>query len=246
MDLSSYGSSSFDTARLKRMLGGVVVALAVIGGATTFIVLTSKKASAVTQEDEPIAVELAKEPEPEPEPEPPPPELKPVAAKAGPRLPKIEVPKDISSEKPDEKEPVKTEATGDPLQGAEPGGGGTAKVGSLEPPPPPPPPPPPAAAPEKKAPIRVTEDMPKPEILSKPPAWEYPGDAKAAGIDGKVFVLYFIELDGTVKQAKAVKGPDELKAACETYTKQLRFKPYVYGGEALRLRQMQTCTFKLN
>jgi protein TonB len=245
MDFSTWTTRSADAVRLKRLFAGGVVGMLLLVAGGAFIVLTSNH-EAVAKEEEIVAVELAKEPEPEPEvePEPPPPVEKAApAARPGPRLPKIETPTEISNEKPEEKNPAPNTGSGDPLLGAEPGGGGTdpkAPEAAVVAPPKAVEPPKPAV----KRPVRISEDMPPPVVIEEiaPP---YPPDARAAGIEGVVAVRVLVGTDGMVKSTKVLKGPPELAPACEVAAKAWRFKPYVVDGEPTAFVKLKICRYRL-
>ncbi|HEV8248134.1 MAG TPA: hypothetical protein VGP93_20305, partial [Polyangiaceae bacterium] len=117
MDLSTWTTRGADRARAKRLTAGVFVGILLLCAGGTFIALTSKTVEAA-QEEDPVAVELAKSPEPEPEPEPPPPAAKLEAPK--PHAPKLSVPTTISDEKPEEKDPVKNDTSDEPEEKAPP------------------------------------------------------------------------------------------------------------------------------
>ena len=72
-----------DVLRVKRLLIGAGVGLAMVFGGIAFVVLTSSQAAAETEEEDAkvVEVQLAKEPEPEPEPPPPPPPVLPKVIK---------------------------------------------------------------------------------------------------------------------------------------------------------------------
>jgi protein TonB len=221
----SWTSNPADKVRRNRLLVGYMIGASTVGAGIAFVVLTSSANVAAQEEEDAkvVEVQLAKEPEPEPEPEPPPPELKPQRAPSGgPRLPKIETPTTISSDKLAEKD-VKpsTAGSGDPYEkGSGDGTGGPSKA-VVEPAPAPPPPP----APKLNKPRPISEDDVPPEPIGADVRPEYPPEAKAAGIEGVVLVRYVVTETGEVKDVKAVKGPPELFAACIAAVKALRFKP---------------------
>jgi protein TonB len=247
MDLSTWTTRNADAVRMKRLFAGGVVGVMLLVAGGAFIVLTSTHEAAAKEEDI-VAVELAREPEPEPEPEPAPEPPPPVekaapAARPGPRLPKLEVPTEVSNDKPEEKDPAPNTGTGDPLQGATPGGGGTdpkAPEAAVVEPPKPTVPPKPAA----KKPVRISEDMPPPVVLEDV-APSYPPEARAAGIEGVVAVRVLVGTDGVVKSTKVLKGPPELAPACEAAAKQWRFKPYLLDGEPTAFVKMKICRYRL-
>lgn len=75
---------------------------------------------------------------------------------------------------------------------------------------------------------------------------EYPKVAKAAGLQGKVFVLAFINENGGVDDAKVVKGIgggcDE--AAAEA-VKKTKFKPGKDKGQNVKIKMPLSITFKI-
>jgi protein TonB len=248
MDLSTWTTRGGDALRTRRLIAGGGVGLMLIGGGLGFIVLTSKSVNAAIEED-PVAVQLAEEPEvePEPEPEPPPPpepEPQKEAPKPGPRMPTLEIPTEISDDKPDEKDPSNSAGEGDPLKGAVRGGGGKAAERAVVEAPVPDKPPEPPPAPKPRKPVRITEDMPKPVVLGDG-NYEYPASAKASGIEGTVAVRVLVGESGTVVSTKVLKGPPELAPACEAAAKQWRFQPYLVDGVPTKFIKLKICRFRL-
>lgn len=226
MAFESWTSSPADKVRRNRLLFGYVIGASTVGAGIAFVVLTSSANVAAQEEEDAkvVEVQLAKEPEPEPEPEPPPPpNAKPHVATGGPRLPKIETPTAITSERPEEKDAKPSAAgSGDPYEkGSGDGTGGPAKA-VVEPAPAAPPPPP---APKLDKPRPISEDDAPPEMIGSDVRPDYPAEAKAAGIEGVVLVRYVVSETGEVKDVKAVKGPPELFSVCVAAVKALRFKP---------------------
>jgi TonB family protein len=222
MDFDSWTVRRVDTLRVRRLLLGWVVGAISVTAAMAFIILSSKGTAAAEEEDEgPIEVSLAKEAEPPPPPPPPPPPSdKP---KAAPK-PHLASPMAVPDDKPAEKDPTPQQQVveeEDDKPAAEPAIASAA--------PPPPPPPVVRAKPQVKKPIRLTEDMPKPvQLVSDTP--RYPPEAKAAGIEGVVIVKYIIAEDGSVRDAKVLKGPPELEAACLESVRKWRFQPIIVDG----------------
>jgi periplasmic protein TonB len=223
MDFDSWTVRSVDTLRVRRLvvgwlLGGISVALAM-----AVLVLTSKGSAAMEEEEEaPIEVALAKEAEPPPPPPPPPP---PTDKPKAPPRPRLASPVAVPDDKPAEKEPTPQQAVVEEEEEkpAEPAIASAA--------PPPPPAPVVRAKPQVKKPIRLTEDMPKPvQTVMKTP--DYPAAAKAAGVEGVVIVKYIIAEDGSVRDAKVLKGPPELADACLAAVRTWRFQPIVVDGAA--------------
>lgn len=237
MQFESISVQAVDTLRLRRLFVGWVAGAISVALGMAFIIATSKGAAAVEEEDDgPIEVALAKEAEPPPPPPPPPPaQDKP---KPAPR-PKLASPLAVPDDKPAEKEPEKKQLVAEDEEDhhAEPA------VASAAPPPPPPPPvvqPKPAV----KKPIRLTEDMPKPvQTVMKTP--EYPAAAKAEGIEGVVIVKYVIAEDGSVRDAKVLKGPPELADACLTAVRTWRFQPIIVDGSAVAVVRIARFPFHI-
>jgi len=112
-------------------------------------------------------------------------------------------------------------------------------------------PPPPVNRETTKEPryFRVVEDMPNPiggieGIMSK---IIYPEIAKKAGIEGRVFILAFVDKYGSVTKAKVVQGigggcdEEALKAVEET-----KFNPGKQRGKPVNVQITVSVFFKLN
>lgn len=221
MNFETWTVRRHDAARTRRLFVGWIVGAIGVAASLAFIVLSSKGAAAQVEEEEgPIEVQLAKEPEPAAPPPPPPPALdKP---KPQVQRPRMASPLTVPDDKPAEKDPTPQQlAPEEPVEEA------PAPIASAAPPPP-------VAAVVKpkvvaKKPVRLTEDMGKPEqLVMKTP--EYPAAAKTAGIEGVVIVKYVIAEDGSVRDVKALKGPPELQQACVDAVKQWRFRPVLVDG----------------
>jgi protein TonB len=235
MDFDSWTVRRVDTQRVRRLalgwvIGGISVALAM-----ALLILTSKGQAATEEEDEgPIEVALAKEPAPPPPP-PPPPSDKPKA----PPKPRLASPLAVPDDKPAEKDPVPQQAVVEEEEEkpAEP-----APIASVAPPAP-------TAAvvrpkPQVKKPIRLTEDMAKPvQTVMKTP--DYPAAAKAAGIEGVVIVKYIIAEDGSVRDAKVLKGPPELADTCLAAVRTWRFQPVIVDGAAVAVVRVARFPFRI-
>lgn len=97
--------------------------------------------------------------------------------------------------------------------------------------------------------LAFAEEMPKPiggvEAIYKH-ITSYPNAAMAAGIEGKVYVLAFINENGTVDKVKVVKGIgggcDEaaVKAVRET-----KFTPGKAKGKAVKVKTSLAIVFKI-
>lgn len=100
----------------------------------------------------------------------------------------------------------------------------------------------------------VVEDWPQfpggMEALSKHLANDiaYPEEARAGGVEGRVFVEFVVEKDGSLSNVKTVKG---IGAGCEIEAVRAlqnapSFKPGSQRGRAVRVRMVIPVTFKLN
>jgi len=216
MDFDTWTPSKLDTLRVKRLVVGYVVGSIAVVLTGALIFLSSPNAAAKEEEEPEIEAQLAREPELEPEPEPPP------AAEEKPKpKPKLQIPVEIPKTAPKEAEPVAAPKDDpDPFEEKPAAPVETARPAVVEAPKPAPPKP----VEKPKGPTRVLEDDTPPEPLSqnKP---EYPFSAKAAGIEGVVVVKYTVSESGAVTDAKVLKGPPELTAACLAAVKTWRFKP---------------------
>ena len=113
------------------------------------------------------------------------------------------------------------------------------------------PPPPPAKEEKSEEPTYfiAVEEMPQPigGIAAIQSKIVYPEIAKRAGVEGRVYVLAFVDRDGNVTKAKILKGIgagcDEaaLKAVEET-----KFKPGKQRGKPVNVQVSVPVFFKLN
>jgi protein TonB len=242
MDFDAWDRTRVDALRVKRLLIGYVLGALGVTAAMAFVFLTSKGASAIEEEEDPIEAQLVKEPEPEPEPEPPPPQAQPEKPK--PRVPKVVTPVEIPKEAPKEAEvkaPIPEDD--DPFGGKDAPTEPSAKPAVVEAPKPPPPP---KIAPleKPKGPIRVTEDVTPPTAISQTQP-EFPAAVKAAGIDGVVTVKFVVTETGQVTDVKVLKGPPELHAVCLAAVKSWRFKPAVLDGKPVAVVQVRRFKFRI-
>ncbi|HEU5076492.1 MAG TPA: TonB family protein [Polyangiaceae bacterium] len=244
MDFNSWQTSAGDPVRRKRLLAGYTVGAIAVAGFATFITLTASGVVAAPEEEEVVDVSFADEPEEKVEPEPEPaPEPEPQVQAPGPRMPTLETPVEVPEAAPEEAEPSKDAGEGgDPYANA--GGGGKGPPLAKAEPAAPPPPPPPAPKAKAAGPIRVTENVTPPVSVSQP-APAYPAAAKAAGVEGTVIVKYAVGTDGAVTVAKAVRGPAELRAACEATVKSWRFKPALLDGAAVSVWRIARFPFRI-
>lgn len=204
----------------------------------------------VVEEDAPIdalLVDAPEEPPPPPEPVIPEPAPAALALAPGPRVQRVEMPKEIPTAAPEKDAPAPSGPTdgasayeGPAGGGGPPGGTGTALAAA------PPPPPPPKAPPPrpKAAPPPIPEEITPPKSISmKSPA--YPAAAKSAGIEGTVVVAYTVGENGSVTEARVVKGPPELAAACLDAVRAWRFSPAMSGGRAVSVKRSARFPFRL-
>jgi protein TonB len=235
MNFETWTVKRHDAARTRRLIVGWIVGAIGVAASLAFIVFSSTGAAAHEEEEEegPIEVQLAKEAEPPP---PPPPESfeKP---KQAPR-PRVASPLSVPEDKPAEKDPTPQQLAAEEPEEERPA---PAVVSAA---PPPPPPPVVKEKPTVRKPLRLTEDMPKPEQISmKTP--EYPAAAKTAGIEGVVIVKYVIAEDGSVRDVKALKGPAELQQSCVDAVKQWRFRPILIDGSPVAVVRVARFPFHI-
>jgi protein TonB len=239
MDFDTWAPSGVDGLRVKRLAIGYVVGAIAVAATGALIFLTSPNASANEDEEPEIEVQLAKEPEPEPEPPPPP----PAEEKPKPK-PRVKIPVEIPKEEIKEAEPV-VQKSNEPDPFDQPK---TTEIVEA---------PKPAVVEAPKAvvapkvekpagPTRVLEDDTPPALIGPQTKPEYPSSAKAAGIEGVVVVKYVISDTGVVTDAKVIKGPPELHAACLAAVKSWRFKPALdVSGKPKAVTKMARFPFKL-
>src|SRR5690606_11925106 len=77
---------------------------------------------------------------------------------------------------------------------------------------------------------------------------KYPKQARIAGIEGKVWVQFVIEKDGSVSDVQVVKGihPDVDKEARRVLENAASFIPGHQRGRPVRVRKMMPVVFKLD
>jgi len=96
----------------------------------------------------------------------------------------------------------------------------------------------------RSQPIRVTEDVTPPRSISMS-APGYPPEAKAAGVEGTVFVEYVVNENGAVTNVKAVRGPPELMAVCVAAVQSWRFTPAIKDGQAVAVHRLARFPFRI-
>lgn len=245
MDFDAWTKRAGDPIRRRRLVLGYVVGVATVTALGAFVVLTSSKASAREDEEPVIEAQLAKEPEPELPPEPveaP----KAQAPKPPPPKPALKTPVEVPQEPLKEAEADKAQLAeeADPFQRNE-------KVEEPKPAepavvePPPPPPPKPAPKPERKGPIRVTEDVTPPVPNGTQARPEYPADAKARGVEGVVLVKYVVSEAGVVTDAEVIKGPPEFASVCLAAVRSWRFQPALLDSKPVAVVRVARFPFKI-
>jgi protein TonB len=99
----------------------------------------------------------------------------------------------------------------------------------------------------------VVEDQPEPqggmqafyEYVGK--NMKYPSQARRMGIEGKVFVQFVVDKDGTISQVQAIKG---IGAGCDEEAVRVlqnapKWKPGKQRGRPVRVRMVLPITFRL-
>ncbi len=73
---------------------------------------------------------------------------------------------------------------------------------------------------------------------------QYPGDAKQSRVSGSVVVEVTVDVCGRVMNARALSGPDELRAASVSAARRWRFSPTRLSGRPVKV--IGTITFNFN
>jgi TonB family protein len=255
MDFDSWTNRIVDVERRRRLTLGYfvgVVATSCVGAALAFATPPE-----IVEEEEPniLDVALVEEPEPEieaePEPEPEPEPAAPEPPLQAPVVPEIETPEEI----PDAA-PVEAEPTAAPDEGGDPFAQGGAVRGPArtpreavvaEAPVPVPVPIKPSLKP-KSGPIRMSaETEPPRELGVASGVGAYPASAKAAGIEGTVVVRFVIDSSGQPSQVKSLRGPVELRPACEARVNGTKYSPAKdrATGQAVSVFHHKRCVFRI-
>ncbi len=248
MDFDAWTTRSVDRQRQRRLFAGYLIGLAIVGSVGTALAFHSGPAPVEEEEENILNAQFADEPEPEapePEPEPEPQEPPPPSPRPdvpAPVLPELVTPDEIPDDAPEEKEPTQGADEGtDPYASGAPRGPAprptAPKVVA------------PVAPPKVQAPsgpVRITSETTPPKQLSAPPEF-YPAAAKAAAIDGTVIVRYVVGVDGNPEQVQAIRGPEELRSACEDVVKGSRYEPAKdkKTGKAVSVYHHKKCTYRL-
>ena len=77
---------------------------------------------------------------------------------------------------------------------------------------------------------------------------KYPSQARYMGIEGKVFVEFIVETDGSISNVKSVRG---IGAGCDAESMRViqtspKWNPGLQAGKPVRTRMILPITFKLN
>ena len=102
--------------------------------------------------------------------------------------------------------------------------------------------------------FQVVEEMPEfPGGMGECMKWlgqniKYPADAKEKGVQGRVIVQFVVEKDGTIVNAKVVRGvdPDLDAEALRVVNQSPKWKPGKQKGEAVRVKYTLPIMFKLD
>jgi len=147
----------------------------------------------------------------------------------------VEAPKEIKPE-PAAPPPSMSGVVGG-VAGGIPGGSVGGVVGGIPQPPPPPPPP--------SAPVRVGGDIKEPKkVADKKPV--YPPIAQQAKIQGIVIIEATIAKDGSIKDAKVLRGVPLLNDAALEAVRQWKFTPTMLNGVPVEVVMTVTVNFTLN
>lgn len=101
--------------------------------------------------------------------------------------------------------------------------------------------------------FEVVEDQPEPvggmeafyEFVGQ--RLRYPEEARAAGIEGRVFIQFVVDEQGNVGEVKAVKGLGHgLDEAAEDMIRETKWEPGKQRGRAVKVRMIMPVTFKLS
>lgn len=88
-------------------------------------------------------------------------------------------------------------------------------------------------------------DFTRIKVKFRPPTPPYPTEAKAQKIQGTVVVELTIDQEGKPLSAKAISGPEALKAAAEAFAQDWRFEPARLNGKPTQARFKLTMPFRL-
>jgi len=148
----------------------------------------------------------------------------------------IEAPKDIKPEPPAVPQNYSMAGVVGGVAGGIPGGQLGGVVGGIPAPPPPAPP---------AAPVRVGGDIKEPKKIkdAKP---VYPPLAQTAKISGIVIIEAIIAKDGSIRDAKILRGMPMLNDAALEAVRQWRYTPTTLNGVPVEVVMTVTVNFTLN
>jgi len=256
MDFDAWTNRTIDKERRKRLMIGYTFGLLATGAFVTALAVTSEAQEFVEEEEDNILdVQLAEEPEMEPEPEPEPepetpqdPEPAPQTPQPQqPMLPQMVAPDEIPDSAPEEKDP----APDNPYASTDPSAYGVGQRGTAAPrvvkkvvkaaPAPKP------VVKKPSGPVRITANTVPPKRLSGAAA-VYPESARAAGIQGAVFVRFVVDINGNSTQVRAIRGPEALRASCVAGVKSTKWTPAKdkTTGKVIAVHKIKKCDFGLN
>ena len=92
--------------------------------------------------------------------------------------------------------------------------------------------------------VRVSQGVAQGMAISKVPPL-YPGDAKAARIQGSVVIAVIIGKDGNVQSERLMSGHPLLAPAAMDAVKQWKYRPYLLNGQAIEVDTQVTVNFTL-
>lgn len=101
--------------------------------------------------------------------------------------------------------------------------------------------------------FEVVEDQPEPvggmeafyELVGQ--KLRYPEEARAAGIEGRVFIQFVVNEQGNVGEVKTVKGLGHgLDEAAEDMIRETKWEPGKQKGQAVKVRMIMPVMFKLS
>ena len=84
----------------------------------------------------------------------------------------------------------------------------------------------------------------KPKVLhSVKPV--HPEEALRDSLEGKVFLKFIVNLDGSVSDVRVLRGPEVFHQAAIDAVSQVRFKPAEHNGKVVAVWMTQPITFRL-
>jgi protein TonB len=102
-----------------------------------------------------------------------------------------------------------------------------------------------ADKPKKSGPITMPEDAvpPKPVAGNAPP--EFPEEARAAGVEGEVYLKIVINEDGSVGDVEVKKGEEPFVSAAVAAVKRWKYTPALVDGKPTAVYRIIKVPFKL-